>query len=356
MYDIVEYEGLRFHSLWLRDNCPCSECRHANGQRLHETWQLPGDVQIAEYQADEQGLEVRFAEPHAHSARFSRDFLLANAYDVAAAQERREVFWGSEFALPSYDYNQVIRDDQVKLEWLESVAKYGVAKLSGVPVQEGMILKVVELFGFVRETNYGTLFEVRTEEQPENLAYTPIPLSLHTDNPYRNPVPTLQLLHCLVKAAQGGVTALTDGFKAAEVLRRDYPEDFELLSTESVSFRFASDNAELSHKARMITTDPQGNITNIRINNRSVAPFKVSFDKMAAYYRAYQRLMAIVQGEECKITLTLQEGELVLFDNERVMHGREVQAIGARHLQGCYADRDGLLSTAAVLRNKASAN
>ena len=32
--------------------------------------------------------------------------------------------------------------------------------------------RIVELFGFVRETNYGRLFDVRSEADPINLAYT----------------------------------------------------------------------------------------------------------------------------------------------------------------------------------------
>lgn len=350
MQDIIEFEGNRFHSLWLRDNCPCPECRHENGQRLHETWLLPADIQIAECIATATGLHIRWAAPHNHEAVFSYDFLRQYAYDDSAPVTATPDYWDSRFTLPDFDYQTVISDSKQRLAWLEAVEQHGLARLKGVPVQAGMILKVVELFGFVRETNYGTLFEVRTEEKPQNLAYTPIPLSLHTDNPYRNPVPTLQLLHCLTKAEQGGVTALTDGFKAAEMLREEDPAGFELLSTETVSFRFSSEDTDLCHQGRMITVDPKGEITNIRINNRSAAPFQVSFDKMSAYYAAYQKLMAIVQSDRCKITLTLEAGDLVIFDNERIMHGREVQAIGTRHLQGCYADRDGLRSTVAVLK------
>ncbi|MDP9262638.1 MAG: TauD/TfdA family dioxygenase, partial [Actinomycetota bacterium] len=44
-------------------------------------------------------------------------------------------------------------------------------------------------------------------------------------------------------------------------------------------------------------------------------------------------------------------GDLFIVDNLRVLHGRTGYAAsgGERHLQGCYADRDGLRSTLAVL-------
>ena len=80
------------------------------------------------------------------------------------------------------------------------------------------------LFGYVRETNYGRLFDVGSVEDASNLAYTPAPLSVHTDNSYRDPCPTLQLLHCLVQAEQGGITAIADGFYSADRLRREAPQ------------------------------------------------------------------------------------------------------------------------------------
>ncbi|WP_261841111.1 TauD/TfdA family dioxygenase [Aliamphritea ceti] len=354
MQDMLTYNNQRFHSLWLRDNCPCPECRHANGQRLHETWQLPADIQIAESRETETGLWVRFAEPHAHESEFTKAYLTKHAYDQLAISPETATLWGSELDLESisFSYDEVISDDRTKLAWLDALISHGITKLSGVPAQAGMILKTVDLFGFVRQTNYGTLFEVKTEEKPQNLAYTPMPLSLHTDNPYRDPVPTLQLLHCLVQAEEGGVTALTDGFEAARILREEHPEKFALLTNQLVRFRFASEDAVLEHKDTMITTNSKGEIVKVRINNRSSAPFQIDFEIMTAFYDAYQTFMRIVQGDRCKRTHKLQSGDLILFNNERVLHGREVQAIGARHLQGCYADIDSLRSTAEVLRSQ----
>ena len=48
-----------------------------------------------------------------------------------------------------------------------------------------------------------------------NLAYTSLALPVHTDNPYRNPVPTLQLLHCIASDATG---ALPEQFEELDEL------------------------------------------------------------------------------------------------------------------------------------------
>ena len=351
MNSFLTFENKRFHNLWLRDNCQCEQCLHTSGQRLHETWQLDPAITVNKSQITDEGLTVTWDDEASHQSFYSREFLLANSYD-GKSQEQVLPLWGSESmkGLTSHDYQQVITNDTAKCAWLADAVTYGIAKLCNVPTAPGTILEVVEQFGFVRNTNYGDLFEVISVDKAVNLAYTPMPLSLHTDNPYRNPVPTLQLLHCLVKAEVGGVSALADGFYAATILKQEHPQAFELLSTRKVKFRFASDDAILEHKGCMIEVDCEGKIDAVRINNRSCAPLSLDFDEMQDYYAAYQLFASIIQSDRCKITLTLEAGELILFDNQRVLHGREEQAQGARHLQGCYSDRDGLRSTHALLK------
>jgi len=52
-------------------------------------------------------------------------------------------------------------------------------------------------------------------------------------------------------------------------------------------------------------------------------------------------------------SLRLAPGDCLIFDNTRVLHARTAFGVAAgspgRHLQGCYADLDGLASTLAVL-------
>ena len=64
-----------------------------------------------------------------------------------------------------------------------------------------------------------------------------------------------------------------------------------------------------------------------------------------------QRDAAQLDSPEYRIQFKLAPGDLFIVDNLRVLHGRTGYAAsgGERHLQGCYADRDGLRSKLAVL-------
>jgi hypothetical protein len=109
-----------------------------------------------------------------------------------------------------------------------------------------------------RDPVTGRLFDVRVESSPSNLAFTSLPIPPHTDNPYRDPVPTVQLLHCLHNAAEGGDSGFVDGFHAAAALRAQDPAAFATLAVTPVTFGYRDAATELSATRPLISLDPQG--------------------------------------------------------------------------------------------------
>jgi len=355
-YLTVDIAGVvsRFHYLWLRDHCPDS--RTPNGQKLHETNLIDADVRPSSVQHSDDAMTIAWSD--GAQSVYPVSFLARWNYDQKQTCVNDSVLWDRniETEVVRYDFTSIRDDSNALRMWLHDVARFGFGLLSGVPTENKKIFDVVDLFGFVRETNYGKLFEVRTEENASNLAYTPKPLSVHTDNPYRDPCPSLQLLHCFVQAEQGGRTALSDGFYAADKLRQESPEAFNLLASQEVSFRFESEASVLESRDKIISLNSNDEIREIRINNRSIAPLNLPFETTIPFYEALSAFRAILESDRSQFRFVLQPGDLLLLDNQRVLHGRAGESIGERHLQGCYADRDGLLSTLKVLqRNNAPA-
>jgi len=189
---------------------------------------------------------------------------------------------------------------------------------------------------------------VQTVVNPTNLAYTGLGLGAHTDNPYREPTPTLQLLHCLASSADGGENTLVDAFRVAQDLRRD---DFELLARTPIRFRYADSDTELEAEVPVISLDARLDVQAVHYNTRSAQAFRLPDHVVGLYYDAYQRFGRMLEAPEYRIQFKLAAGDLFIVDNLRVLHGRTGYAAtgGERHLQGCYADRDGLRSRLAVL-------
>ena len=195
---------------------------------------------------------------------------------------------------------------------------------------------------------------MRTEVNPTNLAYTGLGLQAHTDNPYRDPVPTIQILYCLENSATGGENMVVDGFKCAERLKSENPHWFDLLSKYCARFEYAGeDGVCLKSRRPMIELSPDGELIGVRFNNRSSAAITdVPFEHMQEYYAAYRRLGEIIDDPDMEVFFKLSPGESFLVDNTRVLHARKgYSGSGSRWLQGCYADKDGLLSTLAAMES-----
>jgi len=349
----------RFHALWLRDNaCDPATRDPGTGQRLITLLDVPTDTRIAAVEWHNGRLAVSFA-PDGKQVDYDPAWLFANAYDRPAppkrgwtsdAVTRWDAALAEDLPIPSYG---AVRDDPAVLErWLAAVRRYGFARLTGVPTTDGIACTVAGLFGYVRETNYGRSFDVRVKARPDNLADTDIALQAHTDNPYRDPPPSLQILACLHNESDGGETVLVDGFKVAERLIADDPDSFALLADYNARFAYAdAAGVRLQAKRPIIELGPDGELIAIRFNSRSAAPLvDIPYDAMADYYAACRRLATLIERPDLGLRFRLEPGDAFIVDNLRVLHGRRAFGGGReRWLQGCYADRDGLLSTLAAL-------
>ena len=333
------------NGLALRDGCPCAACRHpVSGQRLFESGNVLRGLRTTGASATEDGaLTVEWSD--GHRGVFPADWF-------AAPEPRRIRRWDASLgeALPEHEWEAVVDEPDARAAWLRDVAVLGFALLHGVPIEPGFVEEVVSLFGAVRETNYGRVFDVSVAVGATNLADTATALSLHTDNPYREPTPTLQLLHCLVSELEGGDTVLADGFEAAERLRRLAPDLFETLTREPIPYAYRDESADLRAEVPVISIAADGTIVALHLNNRSKGVPRGEPARVAAWYKAYLELVALLESPELQLVFRLEPGDLVLMDNLRVLHARTgFASTGSRRLQGCYADRDGLLSTLAVL-------
>ncbi|MGW1174857.1 2-trimethylaminoethylphosphonate dioxygenase [Kitasatospora sp. NPDC002543] len=343
---------------WLRDNCPCAECRDPrNGQKLFQIDDLPEGLAIAGSERTDGHLEVLWSD--GHRSRYPLEWL-DRADDGDGRTERNKRLWtAADFAagVPEASWEAYLTDPAERAAVLAAVRDSGFAVLRGVPAVERQVLRVAESFGYVRVTNYGELFDVRVEPDPNNLAFTSVGIAPHTDNPYRDPVPTLQLLHCLENSATGGDSGLVDGFKAAALLREEAPEAFEVLTRTPVPFVFRDRRTELRADRPLIEVDPRGRIREVRFNNRSIGTLRgLAPAELDAFYAAYRRFAEITLRPGLRLTFRLGPGDCLVFDNTRLMHARTAfQQDGHRHLQGCYADLDSLNSTLAVLHRRAGA-
>jgi gamma-butyrobetaine dioxygenase len=356
--DLDDGRSFAVHPLWLRERCPDAKTFDLRtGQRLSDPSDLDLDLALTAVSEPEPGrIRIRFSDGH-ESDFATRDILAEAAlepggHDIPAAR-----LWdGSLKSLPRGDWSGKPGDADLD-GWVTDLLEYGFLILGRVPPVPRTILQVAATFGFTRETNFGTLFEVRSEPVASDLAYTSLPLDPHTDNPYRWPVPGVQLLHCLANETSGGLSTLVDGFAAAEALRMRDNAAFELLTRTPVRFRYRDASTDLVASVPQIELDATGRLMAVHFSPRldfvALGPPR----ELADYYRARRAFDHLLRSPEFEIRFLLESGDLLIMDNRRLLHGRTGfdPAEGLRHLQGCYIDIDGPRSLYRVLRRRLSA-
>lgn len=352
------------HFFWLRDSCPCTDCVHAvTREQIFEVQDAPTDLHATRVHVDADGqLQVQWSDGHASA--YGPGWLRAHVYDDASRLERQAAQrtvrpWLQDLQIATFEYDAVMKDDSVLLAWLYAARDQGLTRIVGMPDDEDGVSTVGRRISFLRETNFGVLWEVRTKvEEVNSNAYTALELPHHTDLPTREQQPGLQFLHCLINDATGGDSTFVDGFSIARALREEAPDAFALLSQYAVEFRNKASTSDYRALAPIIGLDARGEVSEVRVANWLRAPFDLPAAQMPAYYAAYRQFSALTRDPRFIVRRRLEAGQMWCFDNRRTLHARQAfdPASGLRFLRGCYLDRDELLSRIRVLERTVSAS
>ena len=175
-------------------------------------------------------------------------------------------------------------------------------------------------------------------------------------------------LHSIASTASasviaGGESFLIDSFAVAESLRRSHPEAFATLC--SIPATFLKDHSKrenpvlLSYQRPHFAVDPRtARLTGVFWSPPFEGPLRgVSPAQVEAYYSAYRVLHEAIDAAP-RWEARMDEGEMLVFNNRRMLHGRRAfeaplaSTDGARHLRGGYVNIDEFANAYNLLRRK----
>jgi gamma-butyrobetaine dioxygenase len=334
--------------LWLRDNCTCDQCGDpAIGKRRLRLADISPDVAPASMTLSGDGdLTIEWM-PDRHVSRYGSAWLRAHCPSSPERQSRRHrpSLWDGSIGrhLPEASYADVVAEPHARLMMYQLLRDHGLVLIRGIPPVVGELERFAPLFGPLVETNFGRVFEILWTPDQKSIANSTDRLMPHTDEPYRHSPPGIILFHCLEASNDGGgISIFVDGFGVAEAFRQAHPKMFDLLSRVRVPFRrHYAGETDVQTAAPLISIDNEGNLQGVRFNDRVMAPLDLGPDEIEDFYEAFRALNRLYYDERRWCHIPLRAGEMVAFDNHRVLHGRTTFSadIRRRHLRQCHVDR-----------------
>jgi trimethyllysine dioxygenase len=345
----------RITLLWLRDHCRCATCHHPDTrQRLHDTFAIPADLSAHEVAVEDDGRTLRIDwAPQQHTSRYGADFLAGLQVDPEVLPVRRRLWDATTFAqtVPAARYEAMLAKDEVLLDFLEHVESDGFAFVEGTPATPEATRAVAARIAYTRETVFGGYYDFTANLEFKDTAYTSLAIGAHTDGTYSFDAPGYQMFHCLAAECTGGENVLIDGFRIADLMAREYRDDYRVLTEIPVVGQYLEHDRGIHLMASrpVFRLDARGRLLQISYNNHDRAPFLLPPDREAAFYRALGTFARLLREPRFQYRRRLLPGSVLLFDNWRVLHARDAYT-GYRRLAGVYLNKEDVESRLRVLR------
>ncbi|XP_017847466.1 trimethyllysine dioxygenase, mitochondrial [Drosophila busckii] len=353
--DIIE-----LNQFWLRDHCRCAKCfNKQTNQRLYNLIELPADVEAVKHSwSPNDQLEVQWSD--GHTSTYDVDFVYKS--QVAELISRRSLIsasgltpWNRSIVLQNEQHLRFplvplfANEENVK-QLVAALVRYGIVFIDEVEPTPLMTELALRRVFPLMKTFFGEMWTFSDKQDHADAAYSKLYLGSHTDNTYFCDAAGLQALHCIEHAGTGGENFFVDGLHVVRELQRRYPAAYELLCRVNVPAEYIEEGQHHRHTAPIIRIDPlTGELLQLRLNFYDRAVFNTLPQReMSQFYASVRQLQQIVREQEQQWFLKLQPGSIVIFDNWRVLHGRNAYT-GRRTMSGAYVQRTDFQSKARVL-------
>ncbi|KAF4813510.1 Gamma-butyrobetaine dioxygenase [Colletotrichum tropicale] len=364
-------------AIYLRDRCPCPQCvSPSSGNKSFSSAEIPEALKFDTVTQHPDGsLHITWQHdiPRAAAANHVSVFPAAGPQSMSRiATEQSIPFAPTRVYFTKDPVKRLLWDNAILAprlrtipyaDWMaggdafragaQELAATGLVFLTGVPHSETAVADIGLTFGALKETFYGRTWDVISKPDAENVAYTSSYLGLHSDMLYLESPPRIQLLHCLENSCSGGESIFSDAFFAAREMRKRQATQLKALGEVKVPYHY-SKNGFFYRQERPVFkwADDEKHVQDVWWSPPFQAPFHIpKNNKERARFREWhsgaRMFQKILEDEAHMFQRKLQPGECVLFDNQRVLHGRrEFDAgSGRRWLKGTYVANEDFLST-----------
>jgi len=330
-----------FLNIWLRDHARDEDSwDHRSNQRKIFTAKLDPKLHIKKAILKDNGKSVDILWSDLKKPiNYTSNFFLENSNKSQKINKNIQIWDKKDIGEEIYtDFQNTITNDGFK-EFLEKLYKFGFVVIQNCKTEMSSVEKIANKIGYVRESIFGGLWSFESNNDMADSAYTQDELRPHTDSTYSNDAPGLQLLLCCHYEATGGESIMVDGFKIAEKIYKENRDLYTLLSEIEVTGQYIGDGVFLEAKRPIFKLNSNKELVQVSFNNYDRAAFRMDDEKTLKFYDAIREFDLIANNREYQWRHILKPGELLIFNNWRILHGRG-SFKGDRKMSGCYINKE----------------
>ena len=331
----------KFPNIWLRDHAKDDTSWDSRShQRKIFTAKIDSNLYIKNAEIIDQGnsLSIFWSDMN-KPIKYSYNFLKENSLNFKSEITKYKLWFENEIDDKIFlNFNQVNSKDGFKL-FLKKLYDFGFCVIKNCKTDTSSVETIANKIGYIRQSIFGGLWSFESDENMADSAYTQDELRPHTDSTYSNDAPGLQLLLCSEYEAIGGDSIMVDGFKIAETIKKENKELFAILSKIKVTGQYKGDGVFLKAQRPIFRLDSDEKILQVSFNNYDRAPFRFKKDLTLKFYKAIRKFDLLANSKEYQWRYVLKPGELLIFNNWRILHGRG-SFKGKRKISGCYINKE----------------
>ena len=330
-----------YPNIWLRDHSRDEEnWDKRSNQRKTFTATLDFKLKIKSAEILDNGKSIKIIWPDLEKpVTYSYEFLFNNSLNNKSKINSLKLWKENDLDDQIYIDFETVQSNEGYKKFLKNLYQYGFSVVQNCKTEMSSVENIVNKIGYVRNSIFGGLWSFESNEDKADSAYTQEELRPHTDATYSNDAPGLQLLLCCDYKAKGGDSIMVDGFKIAEIIKKDNKELFDILSTINVKGSYIGDGVFLEAERPIFNLNSKKEIFQVSFNNYDRAPFRFEKDLTIKFYEAIRTFDLMANSKEYQWRHILKPGELLIFNNWRVLHGRG-SFDGTRKISGCYINKE----------------
>jgi trimethyllysine dioxygenase len=268
-----------------------------------------------------------------------------------------------------WDFTEVTSSERANLAFLKDLMRHGVCIVDNVKPSPDMPNQTVLNFassalgGMQKDpARDDPNWVIQAKEGAQSISYAQrTRLNNHTDQSV--PAHGIPALILCVDYVQGqGKNTLVDSYAVSKALRERHPEAYRLLAKygnnqERDFVRSRVDSVQAGTQGMLITTrapilqlDDEGNHVRTQFNEVFRTPSTIPYDDFEPWYDAYLKFNDMLHGEEFEVNVAINQGQMLVLNNWRVLHGRAGAASSAdRCIMGGTIVREAFVSRATTL-------